>query len=350
MANKLKPDHGVLRRRSGGRDSRPGRGFALTPRRRKSAPAIANLNCTTDPQCNQRCSGDNFEIVQASGPTRRVRHDHAPCSTSFRRPPRGSSPTARCVVDPRAVSPGEQCVSSHVSCSTDADCGGAPGSCVMTAEPQPRGQGQLRFRRRAATVVGRWRTREGPGALTVWRTRPDDDAANGYCNRNDSLNGTDKGISCTSAAQCEAAGGIVCERQEVHQSALGDDTRHLHRERELWNLQSEYREGVHVDADCLATEGTCTAAALGTCSVHIFDAGCTKPDAGVDEYVQLNGPGRNYGIQVSNGPDMRFTHPRGLLRRYGRRLPGRPRIQQPGTGHQHARESRPDSGSPSTTW
>jgi hypothetical protein len=59
----------------------------------------------------------------------------------------------------------------------------------------------------------------------------------------------------------------------------------------------------------LTGEGTCSLALFGTCSNIVYASVCTKPDggAGIDEYVQKNGPGRNYGIQFTNGPDMRFT-------------------------------------------
>jgi hypothetical protein len=88
-------------------------------------------------------------------------------------------------------------------------------------------------------------------AIAPWglATPPDDDAANGYCHRSDALNNIDKSLSCTSDIQCQAAGA-------PYQTTAG---------------------------------------------------GCSKPDLVVDEFVTANGPGRNYGIKIPNGPDMRFT-------------------------------------------
>jgi hypothetical protein len=81
-------------------------------------------------------------------------------------------------------------------------------------------------------------------------TPEDDDVANGYCLRDDSLSGIDKSITCNPTA-------------------------------------------VLPNARCKQAGGHYTT--------------CFQPDTNVDEFVQKNGPGRNYGVQVPNGPDMRFT-------------------------------------------
>jgi hypothetical protein len=81
-------------------------------------------------------------------------------------------------------------------------------------------------------------------------TPEDDDQPNSYCERSDSLNGVDKSVTCNPAAvlpnaRCKAAGGVYTI--------------------------------------------------------------CHATDSNIDEFVQKNGPGRNYGVTVPNGPDMRFT-------------------------------------------
>jgi len=76
-------------------------------------------------------------------------------------------------------------------------------------------------------------------------TPKDDDVANGFCLRSDALNNFDKSVACVNNNACTLAG-----------------------------------------------------APYTTCSL---------PNAVADEFVQTNGPGRNYGMQVPNGPDMRFS-------------------------------------------
>jgi hypothetical protein len=111
-------------------------------------------------------------------------------------------------------------------------------------------------------------------------TPPDDDAANGYCNRNDSLNNIDKSISCTNPLHCDAAGGAYATVRNC--------------------------TGAPANRACTANTD-CTSTGGGTCSVTVYTATCTKANTVADEYVQRNGPGRNYSISTSNGPDMRFT-------------------------------------------
>ena len=76
---------------------------------------------------------------------------------------------------------------------------------------------------------------------------PDDDVANSYCERSDALNGVDKSVRC-----------IVGSNQACT------------------NVGAPYTI-------------------------------CHASDAVIDEFVQRNGPGRNYGVSVPNGPDMRFS-------------------------------------------
>jgi hypothetical protein len=144
----------------------------------------------------------------------------------------------------------------------------------------------------------------------------DDDAPNGYCSRSDGfLTGLDKSVSCESATDCNAAGPPYATVRSCS----------------LWKTCTiATGKGCLTNTDCvLATEGTCDptkpkpcvvdspdcGAGLsnganpvgGACNVTTFAAVCNLPNAVADEYVQKNGPGRNYGIQVSNGPDMRFN-------------------------------------------
>ncbi len=78
---------------------------------------------------------------------------------------------------------------------------------------------------------------------------PDDDVANGYCQRTDILNGVDRSRSCRVATQA---------------------------------------------VDCSAANGP-------------YDGVCIAADAVADEYVTANGPIRNYDIGDANGPDMRYS-------------------------------------------
>ena len=92
---------------------------------------------------------------------------------------------------------------------------------------------------------------QGPRCPYGLPTPPDDDVANSYCERSDALNGVDKSVTCNPTAalpnaRCKQAGGAY--------------------------------------TICHATR---------------------TPN--IDEFVQKNGPGRNYGVTVPNGPDMRFT-------------------------------------------
>ena len=96
------------------------------------------------------------------------------------------------------------------------------------------------------------------------------------------MDNTDKAIPCTSALHCEGAGGPYATIRNCSGVAPAGKV-------------------CTSDADCA------TPTPNGTCSVFVFNASCAVNDVGVDEFVQKNGPGRNYGIQISNGPDMRFT-------------------------------------------
>jgi hypothetical protein len=96
-------------------------------------------------------------------------------------------------------------------------------------------------------------------------TPPDDDIPNSYCERNDALNGIDKSVTCNPSAplpnaRCDQAGPAYTI--------------------------------------------------------------CHPTDAGIDEFVQKNGPGRNYGVTVPNGPDMRFTTLEDFYGASGKRFQG----------------------------
>ncbi|HEX4825310.1 MAG TPA: hypothetical protein VFV19_13470 [Candidatus Polarisedimenticolaceae bacterium] len=81
-------------------------------------------------------------------------------------------------------------------------------------------------------------------------TPDDDDQQNSWCHRSDSLDGIDKSVTCNPNAALP-------------------------------------------DARCKAAAAPYTT--------------CAAPTATIDQFVQKNGPGRNYGVKVPNGPDMRFT-------------------------------------------
>ena len=125
------------------------------------------------------------------------------------------------------------------TCTTDSNCAGVGTSRNGTVGNNRVGVNNCAFETSTAAVANL------PWGLA---TPPDDDAANGYCNRSDSLNGFDKSVSCTSNNQCTIAG-----------------------------------------------------APYTTCNLS------NHPGTATDAFVQANGPGRNFGIQVPNGPDMRFS-------------------------------------------
>jgi hypothetical protein len=135
-------------------------------------------------------------------------------------------------------------------CTHDYDCAGFGNSANGTLGGNRVGINNCAFEGTLETDSTHGGT-DSVKAQVPWgiSTPPDDDAANGYCHRTDALNNIDKSLTCTSDIQCQAAGAPY----------------------------------------------------------QITAGGCFKPDLVVDEFVTANGPGRNYGVQVPNGPDMRFS-------------------------------------------
>jgi hypothetical protein len=274
-ANKKKPDAEC----GGGVQLSPTRGLCSPAPAQKKCTGNRNLNCNVDADCNLRCSNNLARACNSIAGTT--------CN--------GATANLGCVanatcslvadgscVDPVAtlgvVSPGEKCVPSPLACASDADCGGSPGSCVQTAGNNREGQDNCVFLGVRTPAAGSELVKaQEPYGLA---TPPDDDAANGYCNRSDSLNNVDKSVPCTSALHCDNAGGAYASVRNCSTAPAG--------------------RVCTSNADCTASGG-------GTCTVTVYTASCTKANAVPDEYVQRNGPGRNYSISTSNGPDMRFT-------------------------------------------
>jgi hypothetical protein len=278
-ANKKKPDTEC----GGGVELSLTRGLCANPAPPLKCTGNPNLNCTTDAECNLRCTGN---------PTRG-------CSNVAGTTCNGTTVNVGCVLNATCglandgtcgdlttllglASPGEKCVPNPVTCSADADCGGAPGSCIITAGNNREGRDNcvfagMRFGASGSEFV---LAREPYGLATP----QDDDAANGYCNRSDAaalLPLVDKSVSCTGPLHCDAAGAPYATIRGCSLNAA---------------------RKCASNADC-----TTPAPNDGTCSVVIYPSACTTPDNGVDEFVQKNGPGRNYGIKVTNGLDMRLT-------------------------------------------
>ena len=241
------------------------RGTCAVAAAQKKCTGNPNLNCGVDADCNRHCSlllSRSCNAIAGS-----VSNTCTPATQGT------------CIDDAATngtESKGERCVSNVVICNVDADCG-ANGPCLHPTGNNREGVNNCVFEGQdGGGGVHGARSREPYGLATP----PDDDLANGYCGRNDSLNGVDKGVSCSSVLDCTAAGppyGTVRSCSGLTARACTSNT------------------------DCTG---------FGTCGMNggvSYLAVCNKPDSGIDEYVQKNGPGRNYGIKFSGGPDMRIT-------------------------------------------
>jgi len=277
------------------------RGLCSNPPAQKRCTGNPNLWCSTDLDCNQRCDGNLSRACNGIvGSTCNGTQGTGGC---------GASPPGTCLLPSEGtcrdvvaflgmVSPGEKCVFNPASCTQDADCGA--GTCIKATGNNREGQDNCVFKG-SRTVGGTLLAlAQEPYALPI---PEDDDAANGYCNRNDSLNNIDKSITCINASKCDAAGGAFA----TVKSCSGRTSVICTSNANCGTCSLNTQHPCTTTADCLAGEGTCTAAAIGTCSNIIYTASCTKPDAGIDEFVTKNGPGRNFDITDLNGPDMRFT-------------------------------------------
>ncbi len=211
-----------------------------------------NFTCTVALDCNKHCANNLAKSCQIN--------TQCPAST--------------CIDDHSIL--GEKCVPDYTVCSSNADCSTVGGTCNLTLSgPNREGANNCAFQG-GGQGNGPAIAKEPYGLATP----PDDDAANGYCNRNDSLNGFDKSISCISTLDCNAAGDPYAT---------------------VRSCSITTSKICAQDSDCAPT-GT-----NGVCTNIVYQSVCTKPDNNVDEFVAKNGPGRNYSISTSNGPDMRFT-------------------------------------------
>jgi len=152
---------------------------------------------------------------------------------------------ANCTTDANCLVAGfqEHCVFDNVICNVDGDCAANGGTCVHSGGNNRDAKNSCFFEGKNGVTL-QAKAQEPYGLPTP----ADDDVANGYCNRSDSLNGIDKGQNCISNQECINVG-----------------------------------------------------APYTTCNLS------NHPGTAVDAFVQNTGPGRNYSVQTSNGPDMRFT-------------------------------------------
>ena len=145
----------------------------------------------------------------------------------------------------------ERCAIDYKPCASNADCGGGEGVCDQSITgPNREGKNSCYFEGKLGTGLAKAQLVYGLA------TPNDDDQANGYCNRSDSLNGVDKSKTCTVATN-----------------------------------------GVSTSFDSCSTLD----APYTSCNLT------NHPAVGIDQYVQRNGPGRNFGIKNVNGPDMQFN-------------------------------------------
>lgn len=311
-ANKKKPDVECSQAGLGGRQMSSTRGLCSIPPTVKRCTGNPNLACVADADCNYRCSLDSARACQVAGLGSGVIAGStcngaglpgcaivAGCQTASA----GTCADLTTNVPPGngLASPGEKCVFNPAWCDDDNPC--ATGTCVKTAGPNREGQDNCVFLGTRIPSAGtELVVAQEPYALPGPK---DDDVANGYCNRSDGLTGIDKSIPCTSALHCDAAGGSYA----TVRSCSGLTSRICENNAKCTALTCTLDSALlcATSADCPAGAGTCAVSAFGTCTNTVYTAVCTKPDTVVDEFVQKNGPGRNFGIANLNGPDMRFT-------------------------------------------
>jgi hypothetical protein len=146
----------------------------------------------------------------------------------------------------------ERCVTQNVICSVDADCvtAGAGTTCLHNYGNNRNGKNSCYFEGKVGGVGL-------AKAITPYGLAfpADDDQANGYCHRSDALDNIDKSKTCV------------------------------------------VNSGVSTSYDSCTSYG----APYTTCNLS------NHPSTAIDAFVQNNGPGRNFGIKASNGPDMAFN-------------------------------------------
>ncbi len=131
----------------------------------------------------------------------------------------------------------------------DSGCGAGEGTCTLNTDNNREGKNNCYFEGKLGTGLAK--AQEYYGLATP----KDDDQMNGYCNRSDSLNGVDRSKPCV------------------------------------------VNSGVSTSYD------SCTA--LGSPYTTCNFSGRTA--TAIDQYVQANGPGRNFDIRAVNGQDMEFN-------------------------------------------
>lgn len=151
----------------------------------------------------------------------------------------------------------ERCVFNWKVCSTNPldlqTCGGGEGTCDTSISGVNReGRDSCYFEGKQESGVAKAQ------AVYGLATPGDDDQVNGFCNRTDALSGFDKSKTCVK--NCSDVTPANC-------------------------------------FDSCSVLG----APYTTCNTSQRTAGV------LDQYVQVNGPGRNFGIKNVNGPDMQFT-------------------------------------------
>ena len=271
------------------------RGYCAVAAAQKKCTSNPNLNCSVDSECATYCSISGKPCNAVGGS---VNNTCLPAATH------GVCQNPSTVNGTQPI--GERCVNNVTICDVDGDCrtcvggtnpgtpcnptanvpnvclgggtctggAGASGPCLHATGNNREGVNNCEFEGQDGGVGVTARSKDPFGLATP----PDDDLPNGYCGRNDSLNGIDKSIPCSSVLECNTAG---------------------HPYGTVRNCSILTSKVCTSNAGCLAGEGTC--------SVISYSAVCNVTDAGIDEFVTKNGPGRNYGIQSSGGPDMRFT-------------------------------------------
>jgi len=329
------------------------RGLCSIPPAQLRCTGNPNLGCTTDAHCNQRCSLNDLRGCQS--PVQPGSGAAGPTNNCVANGPLGLSADGTCADQVAALGmppPGEKCVAAPAACQYDSDCSGiGQGVCVAVGGTgnNREGNNNCLFEGMQDPGPNQVVTAQVPYGLA---TPPDDDAANGFCNRNDSLNGIDKSIPCIGTRECDNAGDPYAT---VRSCSLAT-TRICEKNAGCNACSLLTTKTCLTNADCFTGEGTCSLALFGTCTNTVYASVCNKPkscsvktcvggpQAGlacassancsgnvctetqclvnadclpnggtctgavtVDEFVQKNGPGRNYGIQFTNGPDMRFT-------------------------------------------
>jgi hypothetical protein len=231
----------------------PTRGVCAVSPAQKKCTGAPNLNCSVDADCNRHCS-----LALAR-----------PCNTVAGSVNSSCNATQGTCIDDAATngtqSPGERCVANVTICDVDGDCG-ANGPCLHPTGNNREGVNNCEFEGQDGGGGAHGSRSKEPYGLA---TPPDDDLANGYCGRNDGLNGSDKSAACSTPLDCNAAGapyGTI---------------------RSCSGLTSKVCVS---NADCTAGQGTCSNIA--------YAAVCNLPDGGIDEFVQKNGPGRNYDLGI----------------------------------------------------